>query len=885
MTNQSFALPGQMIPYSQEAEEAVLGAVLVNPDSFSGVASFLKPDDFYILRNQFIWEAMLRISERSHPIDLLTVQDELRMLQHLGDVGGPAYLTHLINSVPTSVHAEIYGRLVERASIRRRLLMAADEIKALAFDEELGIEQVTNDAESRLFKVTERTIGRDIVTLRQALGDYFERVAHLMEYPNETSGLPTGFRDIDTLLGGLQKSDLLIFAGRPGMGKTSFLLSVTSQAARTGARIAIFSMEMGADQIVQRLISMETGINSQRLRLGQLTQQEWNRFVQATGRMENLRIFIDDSPALTPLQLRTKCRRIAHEHGLDLIIVDYLQLMNGGGTFENNRVQEISYISRSLKELARELNVPLFTAAQLSRAVEQRQDKRPQLSDLRESGCLSGDTMVTLLSTHQRVPIRELVGKTDFEILALNDKTWKLEPARVSHAFCTGIKPIYTITTNLGRTLRATGNHKFLTICGWKRLDELTLDDHIALPRLLPAGESASMSNAQAALLGHLIGDGGTLPRHAIQYTTRELDLASTVVESALQVFGDQINPRIYREPGHNWYQVFLSASMRLTHGKRNPVADWLSQMGVFGSRSYEKFVPSVIFEQPRSIISVFLRHLWATDGHVGLRKMRDRLHPAVFYATSSCRLAQDVQCLLLHVGINARIKGVSQGAKGRTQYHVIVSGHDDVSRFVQQVGAVGERRLQAMSQVETYLQCHEANTNRDVIPNAIWRTLVVPAMQTQGITSRDLQRRLDQSYCGTGLYKQNVSRNRAIRLAEITADDRIRLLAQSDVYWDGIASIEATGETDVYDLTVPGFANFVANNIIVHNSIEQDADIVMFLYRDIVYNEATEFPNRADVIVSKHRNGPTGVVSLHFDGSLTKFTDAKTQTIDLSSL
>jgi replicative DNA helicase len=157
--------------------------------------------------------------------------------------------------------------------------------------------------------------------------------------------------------------------------------------------------------------------------------------------------------------------------------------------------------------------------------------------------------------------------------------------------------------------------------------------------------------------------------------------------------------------------------------------------------------------------------------------------------------------------------------------------------------------------------------------------------MQTQGITSRDLQRRLDQSYCGTGLYKQNVSRNRAIRLAEITADDRIRLLAQSDVYWDGIASIEATGETDVYDLTVPGFANFVANNIIVHNSIEQDADIVMFLYRDIVYNEATEFPNRADVIVSKHRNGPTGVVSLHFDGSLTKFTDAKTQTIDLSSL
>jgi replicative DNA helicase len=396
MTNQSYALPGQTVPYSQEAEEAVLGAVMVNPDSFLAVASFLTPEDFYILRHQYIWEAMQRLGERNEPIDYLTVQDELRTLQRLADIGGPAYLTQLINRVPTSVHAEIYGRLVERASLRRRLLVAADEIKALAYDEELGIEQVTNDAESRLFRVTERNIRRDVISLRQALGDYFDRVSHLIQYPNETSGLPTGFRDIDILLGGLQKSDLLIFAGRPGMGKTSFLLSVTSQAARTGARIAIFSMEMGADQIVQRLISMETGINSQRLRLGQLTQQEWNRFVQATGRMENLRIFIDDSPALTPLQLRTKCRRLAHEHGLDLIIVDYLQLMNGGGTFENNRVQEISYISRSLKELARELNVPLFTAAQLSRAVEQRQDKRPQLSDLRESGSIEQDADIVM---------------------------------------------------------------------------------------------------------------------------------------------------------------------------------------------------------------------------------------------------------------------------------------------------------------------------------------------------------------------------------------------------------------------------------------------------------------------------------------------------------
>jgi len=396
MTNHPLVLPGQQAPYSQEAEEAVIGAVLVNAESFITVSSFLAVEDFYILRHQFLWEAMQRISERNEPIDYLTVQEELRTMGRLNDIGGPAYITQLINTVPTSVHAEIYGRLVERAAIRRRMLIAADEIKALALDEDLAIEQVTTDAESRLFKVTERNVRRDVINLREALGDYFDRIEHLMQYPNETIGLPTGFRDIDTMLGGLQRSDLLIFAGRPGMGKTSFLLSVTSNAAKLGGRIAIFSMEMGADQLVQRLISMETGINSQKLRLGQLNQRDWNLFVQAVKRMDAFRIFIDDSPALTPLQLRTKCRRLVHEHGLDLVVVDYLQLMNGGGNFENNRVQEISYISRSLKELARELNVPVFTAAQLSRAVEQRHDKRPQLSDLRESGSIEQDADIVM---------------------------------------------------------------------------------------------------------------------------------------------------------------------------------------------------------------------------------------------------------------------------------------------------------------------------------------------------------------------------------------------------------------------------------------------------------------------------------------------------------
>jgi replicative DNA helicase len=232
--------------------------------------------------------------------------------------------------------------------------------------------------------------------MRDAVSDYFDQIEHLINNPEITLGVPSGFKDLDELLGGFQRSDLLIFAGRPGMGKTSFMLSTAVNAARLGARIAIFTMEMGADQLVQRMISMETGINSHQLRTGRITQQEYARFVEAAGRISRFQIFIDDTPALNPLQMRTKCRRLQHEYGLDMVMVDYLQLMNAGGTYENNRVQEISYISRAMKELARELNVPIFSAAQLSRAVEQRQDKRPLLSDLRESGSIEQDADIVM---------------------------------------------------------------------------------------------------------------------------------------------------------------------------------------------------------------------------------------------------------------------------------------------------------------------------------------------------------------------------------------------------------------------------------------------------------------------------------------------------------
>jgi replicative DNA helicase len=360
------------------------------------VAQFLQAEDFYIHRLRWIWEAFTRLHEQRIPIDLLTVTEELDRMGQLGEIGGPAYLTALVNQVPSSLHAEAYGRVVEAHSLRRKMINAANQVASLAYTEENLIDTVLSEAEKAIFNVSERRLKRDVQPVRQVMSEVYDRIDELARRDEEIFGVPTGFIDLDRLLSGLQASDLIIIAGRPGQGKTGFLLSVARNAALIHKKhVAIFSLEMSNEQVAQRLIAQETGIDSQRLRNGKLTDEDWPLFTHAIEVFSDTQIFLDDTPAITPLQLRTKCRRLHLEYGLDLIILDYLQLM-GGDTRTENRVQEVSYISRNLKVLARELNVPVLAAAQLSRAVEQRTDKRPVLSDLRESGSLEQDADVVM---------------------------------------------------------------------------------------------------------------------------------------------------------------------------------------------------------------------------------------------------------------------------------------------------------------------------------------------------------------------------------------------------------------------------------------------------------------------------------------------------------
>jgi replicative DNA helicase len=387
--------PPKLIPHSIEAEEAVLGAILINPDSYFDVVQHLQAEDFFIHRHRFIWEAITRLHERHSPVDFLTINEELDQGGHLSEIGGPVYLSGLINQVPTSLHAEAYAQIIEQTAIRRRMLEAANQVAKLAFDESSTLENVINESEKAIFSVSHRLHARDFLPLSQVLGSLYDPSDESSPH-SDMSGVPTGFIDLDRLLQGLQPSDLVIVAGRPGMGKTSLLLSIARQAAKVYKKhIAVLTLEATKEQLAQRLVAQETGIDTQRIRLRNLEENEWQLLNNCIETLNSIHLSLDDTPAITMHQIRSKCRQILLKHRLDLIVIDYLQLISGGERFEN-RVQEVSSITRQLKVLARELNVPVLAAAQLSRAVEQRVDKRPILSDLRESGSIEMDADVVM---------------------------------------------------------------------------------------------------------------------------------------------------------------------------------------------------------------------------------------------------------------------------------------------------------------------------------------------------------------------------------------------------------------------------------------------------------------------------------------------------------
>ncbi|MEG3909599.1 replicative DNA helicase [Microcoleus sp. w2-18bC1] len=859
-----------LMPTNIEAEEAILGGILIDPEAISRIAELLRPEFFAITAHQVIYRSALGLFLQGQPTDLMTVTTSLTDRNQLEQVGGLTKLAQLVDRTVSAVNIDQYAVLVEDKYQRRKLIEAGNNIVQLGYETATPLETVLDRAEQEIFSITQERPQQDLVSIGETLNQTFQD----LENRNEgltLPGIPCGFYDLDAMTGGFQRSDLIIVAARPAMGKTAFCTNIAHHIAAGQQKlpVAVFSLEMSKEQLVQRILSSEAKIESNRLRSGRISQNEWEPISTAIGNLSELPLFIDDTPNITVTEIRSKVRRLQAEQGgtLGLVLLDYLQLMEGTS---DNRVQELSRITRSLKGLARELNVPIIALSQLSRGVEARTNKRPMMSDLRESGCLGGDSLVTLADSGLEVPIRDLVGKSGFAVWGLNSDTLKQEKAMVTNAFCTGVKPVWEMTTCLGNSITATGNHKFFTSDGWKRLDELKIGDRIATPRSIPCTEVQTMGNAELALLGHLIGDGCTLPRHTIQYTTRELDLAELVAHLAREVFGDKINPRIKRE--RDWYQVYLFASYRLAPNIKNPITKWLEQLEIFGLRSHEKFIPSLVFTQPQESIALFLRHLWATDGCI--RTSKDNSHyPSVYYGSSSEKLARGVRLLLLKLNINASFKSISQGNKGRTQYQVWVGGKQCLEKFVYRIGAVGNYKQESLAAVKIYLEnSGRANTNRDLIPNQVWRSQVNMARERLGLTTKQIQANLGARYSGDSSYQCDISRERAMQLATLLESEEMLKIAASDIYWDKIKKINFIGEEMVYDLTVEKVENFATQGLYAHNSIEQDADLVIMLYRDEYYNPDSPDRGIAEVIITKHRNGPTGIIKLLFDAQFTCF-------------
>ena len=785
-------------PHSIEAEESLLGAMLLSEQAISAVTNVVTSDDFYRPAHRHIFDAIQALYGAGQGVDPVTVADELGQADVLDAVGGSGTLITLQARTPAITNALYYAKIVEEKALLRKLIMTANDVAELGYSPLDDIEKTIDSAESMMFAVAQRRTTDSLSPLAPLLDASLEQLEKLFERGDSVTGTPTGYIDLDTQLAGLQPGALIVVGARPAMGKTAFALGLAAHAAvREQRPVLFFSLEMSHLELTQRLIASEARIDATKLRTGRLTDSDWTKITKAMGRLGEGQLWIDDNPALTVTEIRSKARRLQDrlDQPLGLIVVDYLQLMSGRGSAESRQV-EVSEISRGLKILARELEVPVMALSQLSRQLEQRADKRPMLADLRESGCLIAETRVLRADTNTEVTLGELLksGAGQVPVWSLNED-YKMVPATMTHAFASGTKDAFRLRLGSGREVVATANHPFLTVKGWRRLDELAVGSRIASPRRI--GTPEHLQAVSAERLEELAKDSKSLG----------------AVDSA----------------------VFALADAQL---------------------------------------AVVIAELFGLIGSLGLGELRGR--PLVrLTATSPHRaLIDDLQMLLLRFGILSRITNIGPN---KPRWRLWIHGADNQHCFLTRIGVAGPRGACSSTAIEALSEVR-SNPNVDTIPAEV-RDLIVDELHHAEMTLRDLAEALGEKYCGgyllgTESRPRCSSRARLERIAQATDSKSLAALAESDVFWDEVVEITPVGKRQVYDATVLGTHNFVANGMIVHNSIEQDADVVMFLYRDEVYNADSGDKDTAEVIVSKHRSGPTGTTRLVFLDYCTLFTN-----------
>jgi replicative DNA helicase len=665
----------------------------------------------------------------------------------------------------------------------------------------------------------------------------------------------------------------LYLAGRgmvPTHNSTLGLDFLRSCSIKNRMASVIFSLEMSKSEIVMRLLSAEAKIKLSDMRSGRMSDDDWTRLARRMSEISEAPLYIDDSPNLTMMEIRAKARRLSQKAGLKLIVVDYLQLMTSGKKYES-RQQEVSDFSRSIKLMAKELDVPVVAISQLNRGPEQRTDKKPMLSDLRESGCLTANTRILRADNGAEVTFGELMRTGERPLVWSLDERKRMVARPMTNVFPSGHKEVFKLRLASGREVEATANHPFMTLDGWTPLGELKIGDRLAVPRRVPEPvQTQRMEDSEVILLAHMIGDGSCVKNQPIRYASiDEQNLAA--VTTAAKHFGVTAVRDDY--PAARVSTLRLPAPYHLTHRRRNPIAAWLDELGLFGKRSHEKCVPQEVFALPNAQVALFLRHLWATDGSVRWdAKIRQG---RVYYASTSRRLVDDIVQLLLRFGINSRIY-LARKTGYRDSWHLNIFGAENQRKFLQQVDVNGEKFF-AAREVLAQLERVEGRAHSDTVPTEVWNR-VKRHLAERRWTEQDFALATNTRFDGSKMWTHAPGRKRLHRIARLFDDRALHDLTTNDVFWDRIVEIASIGEQDVYDGTVSGTHNFVAQGIAVHNSLEQDSDMVILLHRPDAFERDDPRGGEADLILGKHRNGPTKTITVAHQLHLSRFANMAKQ-------
>jgi replicative DNA helicase len=791
-------------PHDVAAEQCVLGGMLLSKDAISDVMETIRPDDHYRPAHQIIHEAILELYGRGEPADAVTISDLLNKRGELARVGGPSYLHTLIASVPTAANAGYYARIVRERAILRRLVEVGTRIVQLGYSGDGEADDLVDRAQAEVYGVTERRVSEDYLPLSDIMPGALDEIEAIGSRGGNMTGVPTGFADLDSLTNGLHAGQMVVIAARPAIGKSTLALDLARSAAiKHDLPTVIFSLEMSRNEITMRLLSAESRVSLHSMRTGQMGEEDWATLARRMSEVVDAPLYIDDSPNMSMMEIRAKCRRLKQRQGLKLVIIDYLQLMSSPKRVEN-RQQEVSEMSRSLKLLAKEIDVPVVALSQLNRGPEQRNDKKPLLSDLRESGCLTAGTRILRADTGAEVTLGELVasGERDVAVWSLDERL-RLIPRTMTHAFPSGVKEVFRVRLRSGREVEATASHPFLTYAGWQPLGALQTGARVAVSRHTPG----------------------------------------------------PINLRSMPEAG------IIALVRRL---RDDPAGN---------------SVPAALFSAPRTQIALFMRHLWSSAGCISWDVDGES---CIYYVSQNRRLIDDLARLLLRFNVMTRIAQV-RGGRTRRCYRLIVDSPEDQMRFLDglQIPGAGERIAELTRQKLTDVRDTPGVAD---VSGDVWERLR-GAMERDPARLRDTATRAfgdsgsDHGSARLGserttLLKATPARQPLSQVASILDDADLDLVATNDVFWDEIASVQSLGEQPVYDAAVPGTHNFVANGVSLHNSIEQDSDMVILLHREDAYERESPRAGEADLIVAKHRNGPTATVTVAFQGHYSRFVD-----------